>query len=126
MKVAAVVEKALTARRPRARYIVGVGPKLQVALMTNIPVRVRDRISADPACRAGGRDGWLRQTQRIGARWLLRLEAAGLQWLAAAGGAPCARVLAHDATSLTLERLVTATPTPGGGAGVRGGAGGDT
>ena len=36
-KVSAVVEEALTARRPRARYVVGVGPKLQVALMTNLP-----------------------------------------------------------------------------------------
>lgn len=42
-KVSAVVEEALTARRPRARYVVGVGPKLQVALMTNLPAAVRDR-----------------------------------------------------------------------------------
>jgi NAD(P)-dependent dehydrogenase (short-subunit alcohol dehydrogenase family) len=41
-KVSAVVEEALTARRPRARYVVGVGPKLQVALMTNLPTRMRD------------------------------------------------------------------------------------
>jgi len=41
-KVSAVVEEALTARRPRARYVVGVGPKLQVALMTNLPARARD------------------------------------------------------------------------------------
>jgi fructosamine-3-kinase len=40
-------------------------------------------------------------------------EAAGLQWLSAAdGGAPCARVIAFDDTSLTLERLSTATATP--------------
>jgi fructosamine-3-kinase len=39
-------------------------------------------------------------------------EAAGLQWLSAAdGGVPCARVLAHDDTSLTLERLDSALPT---------------
>jgi NAD(P)-dependent dehydrogenase (short-subunit alcohol dehydrogenase family) len=43
-KVSAVVEQALTARRPRARYPVGVGPKLQLALMTNMPVRVRDLV----------------------------------------------------------------------------------
>jgi NAD(P)-dependent dehydrogenase (short-subunit alcohol dehydrogenase family) len=43
-KVAAVVEEALTARRPRARYVVGVGPKLQVALMTNLPTWARDRV----------------------------------------------------------------------------------
>ena len=36
--------KMLTARRPRARYVVGVGPKLQMALMTNIPTWVRDQV----------------------------------------------------------------------------------
>jgi len=41
-KVSAVVEEALTARRPRARYVVGIGPKLQVALMKNLPTRMRD------------------------------------------------------------------------------------
>jgi NAD(P)-dependent dehydrogenase (short-subunit alcohol dehydrogenase family) len=43
-KVSAVVEEALTARRPRARYVVGLGNKLQVALMTNLPTRARDRL----------------------------------------------------------------------------------
>jgi NAD(P)-dependent dehydrogenase (short-subunit alcohol dehydrogenase family) len=43
-KVAAVVERALTARRPKARYIVGVGPRLQVAFMSYVPVSVRDRV----------------------------------------------------------------------------------
>jgi NAD(P)-dependent dehydrogenase (short-subunit alcohol dehydrogenase family) len=43
-KVSTVVEEALTARKPRARYVVGPGPKLQVALMTSLPVRVRDRV----------------------------------------------------------------------------------
>ncbi len=43
-KVSAVVEEALTARRPRARYVVGAGPKLQVALMTNLPAWARDRV----------------------------------------------------------------------------------
>jgi fructosamine-3-kinase len=39
-------------------------------------------------------------------------EAAGLQWLsAAAGGVPCAKVIAYDDTSLTLERLDAAAPT---------------
>ncbi|MBE1550914.1 fructosamine-3-kinase [Mycobacterium sp. OAS707] len=39
-------------------------------------------------------------------------EAAGLQWLSNAdGGVPCAKVLAHDETSLTLERLEAAAPT---------------
>jgi len=43
-RVSAVVEQALTARRPRARYVVGAGPKLQVALMTNLPALARDRV----------------------------------------------------------------------------------
>ena len=43
-KVVAVVEEALTARRPRARYIVGLGPKAQVALMTHLPAFIRDRL----------------------------------------------------------------------------------
>lgn len=39
-------------------------------------------------------------------------EAAGLQWLSAAdGGVPCARVVACDDTSLTLEQLDIAAPT---------------
>lgn len=51
-RVSAVVEEALTARRPRARYVVGLVPKLQVALMTNLPTRARDlvlrRVAAQP------------------------------------------------------------------------------
>ena len=43
-KVSAVVEEALTARRARARYVVGAGNKLQVALMTNLPTAVRDAV----------------------------------------------------------------------------------
>ena len=43
-KVAAVVEEALTARRPRARYVVGIGPRVQLALLTNLPTRARDRV----------------------------------------------------------------------------------
>jgi NAD(P)-dependent dehydrogenase (short-subunit alcohol dehydrogenase family) len=43
-KVSAVVEEALSARRPRARYVVGVSPKLQVALMSNLPAWARDRV----------------------------------------------------------------------------------
>jgi NAD(P)-dependent dehydrogenase (short-subunit alcohol dehydrogenase family) len=44
VKVSAVVERALTTRRPRARYVVGAGPKAQVALMTSLPAAVRDRV----------------------------------------------------------------------------------
>jgi NAD(P)-dependent dehydrogenase (short-subunit alcohol dehydrogenase family) len=43
-KVSAAVEEALTSRRPRARYIVGVGPKLQVAVLTRLPTKVRDSL----------------------------------------------------------------------------------
>jgi hypothetical protein len=43
-KVSAVVETSLTARRPRARYVVGAGPKAQVVLMANPPAAVRDRV----------------------------------------------------------------------------------
>ncbi len=39
-------------------------------------------------------------------------EAAGLQWLSAAdGGVPCAKVIAVDEASLTLERLEGTTPS---------------
>ena len=43
-KVSAVVERALTARRPRARYVVGAGPRMQVMFMTNVPAAIRDRV----------------------------------------------------------------------------------
>ena len=43
-KVSAVVQEALTARRPRARYVVGIGPKVQLALISNLPTRARDRV----------------------------------------------------------------------------------
>ncbi len=43
-KVVAVVEEALTARRPRARYVVALLPKIQIALVTNMPAALRDRI----------------------------------------------------------------------------------
>ncbi len=41
------------------------------------------------------------------------LEAAGLRWLAVDGGVRCARVIAYDAASLTLERLTSVAPTVG-------------
>lgn len=43
-KVAKVVEEALTARHPRARYVVGLVPKLQLALITGLPTGIRDRL----------------------------------------------------------------------------------
>ncbi|OBI58970.1 fructosamine kinase [Mycolicibacterium fortuitum] len=38
-------------------------------------------------------------------------EAAGLNWLAVEGGVPCVEVIDYDATSLTLRRLRSVTPT---------------
>jgi NAD(P)-dependent dehydrogenase (short-subunit alcohol dehydrogenase family) len=43
-KVATVVDEALTARRPRARYVVGLAPKLQLALISRMPTGLRDRV----------------------------------------------------------------------------------
>ncbi|MEO3759836.1 SDR family NAD(P)-dependent oxidoreductase [Mycobacterium sp. B14F4] len=43
-KVCSVVEQALTARHPRARYVVGLGPRLQAVLLTNMPTTVRDLV----------------------------------------------------------------------------------
>lgn len=43
-RVAAVVVEALTERRPRARYVVGLGPKLQLALLSRMPTRIRDLV----------------------------------------------------------------------------------
>ena len=45
-KVVGVVDEALTARRPRARYVVGLLPKLQTAIVTNLPAPLRDRMLA--------------------------------------------------------------------------------
>ncbi|OBK76456.1 fructosamine kinase family protein [Mycobacterium sp. 1274761.0] len=39
------------------------------------------------------------------------LEAAGLRWLSVEGGVPCARVIAYDDHSLTLQRLKSVAPT---------------
>lgn len=41
-QVAAAIEKALTARRPRARYLVGAGGRLQGTLLRRLPRAVRD------------------------------------------------------------------------------------
>jgi len=43
-KVVAVVEEALTARRPKARYVVALLPKIQIMLVTNMPAALRDRL----------------------------------------------------------------------------------
>ena len=51
--------------------------------------------------------------RRVGApAGFFACEAAGLQWLSAAdGGVPCARVVDHDAQSVTLERLTASAPS---------------
>jgi NAD(P)-dependent dehydrogenase (short-subunit alcohol dehydrogenase family) len=43
-RVAEVVERALTARRPRPRYVVGAVPRAQAALTSHLPITVRDRV----------------------------------------------------------------------------------
>jgi NAD(P)-dependent dehydrogenase (short-subunit alcohol dehydrogenase family) len=43
-KVVAVVIEALTARKPKARYVVALLPKLQTMLVTNMPAALRDRL----------------------------------------------------------------------------------
>ncbi len=45
-KVAREIEHALTARRPRSRYLVGIDAKLQARVRPLIPTRVWDRIVA--------------------------------------------------------------------------------
>jgi NAD(P)-dependent dehydrogenase (short-subunit alcohol dehydrogenase family) len=40
--VAAAIERALTARRPRSRYVVGAGPKAQNVMARTAPTRLRD------------------------------------------------------------------------------------
>jgi NAD(P)-dependent dehydrogenase (short-subunit alcohol dehydrogenase family) len=42
--VAATIEKALTAPRPRARYVVGTGPRLQALMAKLTPTPVLDRV----------------------------------------------------------------------------------
>jgi len=43
-KVVAAVVEALTARRPKARYVVALLPKIQIMLVTNMPAALRDRL----------------------------------------------------------------------------------
>ena len=42
--VAVTVEKALTASRPKARYVVGVGPRLQAVMAGLTPTPVLDAV----------------------------------------------------------------------------------
>ncbi|MCG5431968.1 SDR family oxidoreductase [Mycobacterium sp. MYCO198283] len=52
-KVADVVERALTAKRPKARYVVGAGPALAAAIVPRLPLRLSDpilrRVMGQPA-----------------------------------------------------------------------------
>lgn len=43
-KVAAAIERALTASRPRTRYVVGAGPKVQSAMASVTPTPMLDRV----------------------------------------------------------------------------------
>jgi NAD(P)-dependent dehydrogenase (short-subunit alcohol dehydrogenase family) len=43
-KVVAVVVEALTARQPKARYVVALLPKLQTMIVTKMPAALRDRL----------------------------------------------------------------------------------
>jgi NAD(P)-dependent dehydrogenase (short-subunit alcohol dehydrogenase family) len=43
-RVARAVEEALTARRPRARYVVGAGQRLQLSFVNSLPAVARDRV----------------------------------------------------------------------------------
>jgi NAD(P)-dependent dehydrogenase (short-subunit alcohol dehydrogenase family) len=43
-KVVAVVEEALTTRRPKARYVVALLPKVQAAVVPKLPTALRDRL----------------------------------------------------------------------------------
>jgi NAD(P)-dependent dehydrogenase (short-subunit alcohol dehydrogenase family) len=43
-KVAKVVMQALTTRRPRARYVVGLNARMQLAVLPNLPTGARDRL----------------------------------------------------------------------------------
>ncbi len=45
-KAARAIEHALTARRPRPRYLVGIDAKLQARVKYLIPTRLFDRIVA--------------------------------------------------------------------------------
>lgn len=47
--VAAVIERALTASRPKARYIVGAANKLQARIVTLMPTSVRDAVISGAA-----------------------------------------------------------------------------
>jgi NAD(P)-dependent dehydrogenase (short-subunit alcohol dehydrogenase family) len=44
LEVAKVIERALTAERPRTRYAVGVDAKIGAALLARLPDRTRDRL----------------------------------------------------------------------------------
>ena len=43
-RVAGVVVQALTARRPRPRYVVGANARMQLAILPNLPAAARDRL----------------------------------------------------------------------------------
>ncbi len=118
-KVAAVVEEALTARRPRARYIVGIGPKLHGCGDDEPADQGPRRVLAAGVRPAVGMPAFVKRSPDAPAGFFA-CEAAGLQWLSAAdGGVPCAKVLGYDDAGLTLERLDAVAPEPGRRARIR-------
>jgi len=50
--VARAVEKTLTARRPRDRYLVGTDARMGALVVAHLPARLRDRLLGGPARRA--------------------------------------------------------------------------
>ena len=53
IEVAEVIERALTAKRPRTRYPVGTDAKIGSALLARLPDRTRDRLLGGRRSRAG-------------------------------------------------------------------------
>ena len=45
-KVAEVIEEAVTASRPRARYVVGLDARIQIGLRSLLPARAFDAVLA--------------------------------------------------------------------------------
>ncbi len=109
-KVSAVVEEALTARRPRARYVVGIGPKAMVVVDAG-PSDEGPRFCAAAGVRPAV--GCRRSSSATAARPQVssRVKPQGCNgFRPLTDGVPCARVLGYDDTSLTLERLDTIGP----------------
>jgi len=80
--VAKVILHALTASRPKARYVVGGEAKVTAALRTYLPKRVFDRIASGGSASAGARAPW---TVRV---VVATLPVAPRRWRSASPGGP--------------------------------------